>query len=438
MEKSYIEVKISDIIPYKYNNKKHKDRDVNEVIKSIKNNGDIAPMIIDENNVLLVWHGRLLAFKKLKYKTVKVLQVIGMTEEQKKDYRIRDNTTSFFSEFDFENIRNEILALWDEGGNLVWHLEWLDMFEGINFFENNWEYDESIEDEIIETQDTEKIEVKKWDIFKLWNHTLMCWSSTSWADVALLMNWQKADCVITDPPYLMNFSSAIDWKWNKSNKHNHRKIENDNLKWEEAQKFLQDFLQQIKSHCVWSYYIFFYRLWIDKMFKAMEVEKMTWRNLIIWKKDHLNLSPTDYKSIYEPIINWWADDYQPIFYGWNDEHNFYWRKWELDFIDWIQVSSILVNERTKSNDLHPTMKPITLLEKILNNSTRTANKVLDLFWGSGSTLIACEKKDRICYMMELDEKYCQTIIKRFYKVTNWTKPISCINRDIDFNFLKQE
>ena len=111
------------------------------------------------------------------------------------------------------------------------------------------------------------------------------------------------------------------------------------------------------------------------------------------------------------------------------------KKWEADFINVFQVSSVLENNRTRKNDLHPTMKPIELLEKILNNSTKTGDKVLDLFGWSWSTLIACEKKQRICYMMELTPEYCQTIIKRFYNVINWSKGIKCINRKVDFSFL---
>jgi len=433
IKKEFIFIKISEIKPYENNNKKHTEKDISEVVKSIKKNTDIAPMIIDEDNILIAGHGRLLAFKKLKYKEVQVLKISGLTENQKKDYRIRDNTTSLFSEFDFENIMKEVASLWEEGIGMVSHLEWLDIFSGLNFFQNE-EFIEEIQDEVPELPEEEKIEVKSWDIFKLWNHYLMCWSSTSSVDVEKLMNWNKADCVVTDPPYLMNFQWAMNWKWEKNMKH--KKIENDDLKWAEWQKFLEDFLFQVKKYCSWSFYIFFYRLWIDKMFKAMEAQKIRWRNLIIWKKEHINLSPTDYKSIYEPIIHWWADDYQPIFYWWNEEHNFYGKKWEADFINNFQVSSVLENNRTRKNDLHPTMKPIELLEKILNNSTKTWDKVLDLFWGSWSTLIACEKKQRVCYMMELTPEYCQVIIKRFYQVTSWSKNIECLNRKIDFSFLR--
>ena len=432
IKKEYLKIKISELKPYEKNNKKHKEKDISEVAKSIKESWYIAPVIIDENNVLLVGHGRLEALKKLKYKEVEVLQVSGLTENQKKKYRIKDNTTSLFAEFDFENILNEVMVLWEESVDMVSHLEGLDIFSGLNFFQNE-EFIEEIQDEVPELPEEEKIEVKTWDIFKLWNHYLMCWSSTSSVDVEKLMNWNKADCVVTDPPYLMDFQWAMNWKWEKNMKH--KKIENDDLKWEEGQKFLEDFLKQLKKHNSWSFYIFFYRLWIDKMFKAMEAQNMRWRNLIIWKKEHFNLSPTDYKSIYEPIIHWWADDYQPIFYWWNEEHNFYGKKWEADFINVFQVSSVLENNRTRKNDLHPTMKPIELLEKILNNSTKTGDKVLDLFGWSWSTLIACEKKQRTCYMMELTPEYCQTIIKRFHQVTNWSKEIKCINRKVDFSFL---
>nr|DAT00687.1 MAG TPA: ParB protein [Caudoviricetes sp.] len=111
IKKEFIFIKISEIKPYENNNKKHTEKDISEVVKSIKKNTDIAPMIIDEDNILIAGHGRLLAFKKLKYKEVQVLKISGLTENQKKDYRIRDNTTSLFSEFDFENIMKEVASL---------------------------------------------------------------------------------------------------------------------------------------------------------------------------------------------------------------------------------------------------------------------------------------------------------------------------------------
>lgn len=429
IKKQTITVKLKDLKAYKNNNKIHKDDDVDEVVKSIQKNGYIAPIIIDEENIILAGHGRKLALQKLGYKEIEVVKVSGLSEEQKKDYRIRDNTTALLADFDLENLRIELESLWDFSADILGHLDF-DLW--LNFWEEKT-FDETIEDEVPEIED-EEVVIKEGDIFQVWNHVLMCGSSTSSKDVNKLLNWQKVDCVITDPPYLMNFEWSI-WKGGKkSNKHNHKKIENDDLKWEEGQKFLQDFLKQIKENCSWSYYIFFYRLGIDKIFKAMESEKMKRRNLIIWKKNHFNLSPTDYKSIYEPIVNWWADDYQPIFYGWNEEHKFYGKKWESDVIDDIQISSVLENQKTLKNDLHPTMKPISLIVKLLNNSTKPKYRVWDLFGGSWSILIACEKKEIQCFMMELSPKYCQTTIKRFIQVTGGTQEVKCLNRKIDFNF----
>lgn len=155
LTKTYLDIEISKIQPYKNNNKIHTKKDINEVAKSIKKNSDLAPMIIDENNILIVGHGRLEAFKKLKYKTVKVLKVTGLSEKQKKDYRIRDNTTNLLSDFNFENIQKEIASLGEDSYDLLSHIDWLDGFEDINFLWNE-EYDESKEDEVPEREEWEK------------------------------------------------------------------------------------------------------------------------------------------------------------------------------------------------------------------------------------------------------------------------------------------
>lgn len=430
LKKEHINLKIWEILHYENNNKIHTDKDINEVIISIKKNWYIAPICVDEENILLAGHWRTLALAKMWHKEIEVIKVYWLSENQKKDYRIRDNTTSLLAEFNLDNLKIELESLWDFSKDIIDHLDfdlWLNFWDDKNF-------KEEIEDEVPEV---EKTEIKLWDYFKLWNHYLLCGNSTDEKDVKKLLNNTKVNMVLTDPPYLMNFEGSIGWDGKKSNIHNHKKIENDNLKGEEGQQFLRDFLKIIKNHCSWSYYIFFYRLWIDKIFNAMSNENMKWKNLIIWKKNHFNLSPSDYKSIYEPIVNGWADDYQPIFYWWNEEHKFYWKKGEADVINDIQITSVLESQKTLKNDLHPTMKPIALLEKILNNSSREGEKILDLFWWSGSTLIACEKKNRNCYMMELSPEYIQVIIQRFHDITWWSVKIECLNRKIDFSFLEK-
>ena len=147
-----------------------------------------------------------------------------------------------------------------------------------------------------------------------------------------------------------------------------------------------------------------------KAFLAILERGLRIRNVVIWRKNNITLSNSDYKSLYEPVIVGWADDYDPIFYGWNEDHLFYGRRGERDV--W-EVPSVWDIKRTKHNKQHPTMKPVSLSARAVLNSSQIDNTVLDLFGGSGSTLIACEQLDRTCYMMEIDPKYCDVIRKRY-------------------------
>lgn len=159
------------------------------------------------------------------------------------------------------------------------------------------------------------------------------------------------------------------------------------------------------------------------MFEAMSKTKLQWRNLIIWKKNNKNLSNSDYQSIYEPIFFGFADDYIPIVYGWNEDHKYYWQKGvQNDVIDDIPaLESVWEIDRTKVNDLHPTMKPVELIARCVMNSSRKGETVLDMFLGSGTTMIACHQLKRNCYGVELDPKYCQIIIDRIKKYDNSVK-----------------
>lgn len=411
LKKQTLTLKLKDLKAYERNNKIHKDEDVDEVVKSIQKNGYIAPIIVDENNIILAGHGRKLALQKLWHKQIEVVKVFWLSEEQKKDYRIRDNTTSLLAEFDLENLRIELESLWDFSSDILWHLDF-DLW--LNFWTEEKTFDETIEDEVPEIEDDE-IVIKEGDIFQVWKHRLMCWNSLNKNSIWKLMSWNKSDMVFTDPPYLMNFHWTPDttWKiWEAAKKH--KKIINDNLSEKQWNIFLDSLNNILKENNEWAFYITFYRLWIDKYFNSMERTWLKWRNLIVWDKWNFSLSNSDYKSQYEPIIYWW-----------NNTHKFYW---------WKNKKDIWNIERNKINDLHPTMKPIGLIEIALENSSKKWDKILDLFWWSWSTLIACEKKERKCFMMELDPKYVQTIIKRFQNVTWNTQEVKCLNRSLELNF----
>lgn len=431
LEKEFVSLSLSEIIPYEKNNRIHTSKDIDEIIKSITKDTYISPIIIDENNIIINGHWRKLALEKIWLKKVRVLRIYWMSEKQKKDARIRDNTTSFIAEFDIPNLRIELVELWDFSMDLI------DTFDS-DFWIDIWAedmadkvYNEEIEDEIPDI--SEQIFVKPGDIFQLWDHYLMCGDSTSEKDVSKLLNWKRAQMVLTDPPYLMEYEGSIWGDWKKSWK-KHKKIENDNLKWTAGLNFLSWFLGNVKKFCSWSFYIFFKESKIKYLLDAFEKVWLVWRKQIIWNKGHLNLSNSDYKSMYESVFYWFDDDYSPIYYWWNEDHNFYWKKNEVDILEY-PLSSIINSQRTQFNDLHPTMKPIALLVKILNNSSLSKHIILDLFSWSGSTIIACEKTNRICYAMELSPEYCQVDIKRFNDVTGWSKKIKCLNREFDFSFL---
>jgi DNA modification methylase len=212
------------------------------------------------------------------------------------------------------------------------------------------------------------------------------------------MEFGKADMVFTDPPYNMDFTGGIHADGSKSFNAKHGGIKNDKMSKTEAEDFFDAINAVIYAYCVGAFYITFYRLGIGEYWKSLERTNLKVRSLIIWDKGNHTLSNSDYMSKYEPI-----------FYGWTgDNHNFYGGNNGMDIWD---------IKRTAKNDLHPTMKPVELIEKALEDASKPNNVVLDLFGGSGSTLIACEKLGRKARLMELDPKYCDVIVKRWEDFT---------------------
>ena len=255
---------------------------------------------------------------------------------------------------------------------------------------------ETTEDEYIETDDIE-VTVKKGEIYQLGPHRLMCGDSTHDKDIQALMNNEKADMVFTDPPYLMGFTGNVHADGTKSFNAKHGAIQNDKMSREDGDQFILKIFKNIQHYNRGAYYVCFYRLGLDYIFRALDKLGNKYKALIIWNKGNHTLSNSDYMSKYEPIV-----------YGWFQEHNFYGDRSNFDIWD---------IPRTSKNDLHPTMKPIQLCSKAITNSSQKDDIVLDLFGGSGSTLIACEQLNRRCYTMELDEKYASVIIDRWEQFT---------------------
>lgn len=389
-------IDINKLIPATYNPRKDLKQDDAEYIK-IKNSivkfGFVSPLVINKDMTVIGGHQRLKVLKDLGITEVECI-VVDLDKTNEKALNIA---------------LNKIQGDWDEE-RLEALLQELKLEEfDINL--TGFDFDEvdemlkdisgSKEDDFDIDSAYEEIEepiTKPGDIWILGNHRLMCGDSTIQENIKKLMNNRKSDMVFTDPPYLMNFEGNVYADGSKSFNARYGKIKNDNMNREDGDKFILKMFEIIKKYNKGAYYVCFYRLGLDYIFRALDKLNNRYKALIIWNKGNHTLSNSDYMSKYEPII-----------YGWFQSHLFYGNRSNFDIWD---------IERTKKNELHPTMKPVDLVVEAIKNSSKVEDIILDLFGGSGTTLIAAEQMNRICYMMELEPKYCDVIVKRWEILTN--------------------
>ena len=380
-------VKISEVKLNPNNPRIIKDDKFKKLVQSVKDFPEmlnIRPIVVNQDMIILGGNMRFKACKEAGIKQVPIIKT-NLTEAQQREFLIKDNTSG--GEWDWEVLKNE----WDTEELDAWGLD-------IPTFETD-EILEAEEDDFDTTPPEEPITVLG-DLYEIGEHRLLCGDSTCSDTVAKLMNGEKADMVFTDPPYLMDFQGNVSWDEKNGTQPTynakHDSIKNDKMSKEDGENFLDAINANIQLFCIGAFYITFYRLGMDKYFASMTRTGLQCRSVIIWEKGNHTLSNSDYMSRYEPI-----------FYGWVDKHNFYGGKngmdvWQID--------------RTKKNELHPTMKPIPLCEKAINDASKKEDKVLDLFLGSGSTMVASHQLKRKCYGMELDPKYCDVIVKRMIKL----------------------
>lgn len=377
-------ININDLKKYHKNAKKHPKEQVKRIANSIKEFGMCDPIgVWGEDNLIIEGHGRLMALKKLGYKEAPIIRLDHLSEEQRKAYTLAHNKSAE-SEWDFEILAEELNSIVD--------IDMMDFGFDLSIDE---EEPKVIEDEVPEVPEEPK--AKYGDIYQLGNHRLMCGDSTDINDVEKLMNGEKSHMVFTDPPYLMGFEGNVHGDGTKSHNAKFGAIKNDKMSREDGDKFILDTFNMIKNFNEGAYYVCFYRLGLDYIFRALDTLDNRYKALIIWNKGNHTLSNSDYMSKYEPIV-----------YGWFNEHNFYGDRSNFDIWD---------IKRTKKNDLHPTMKPVELVEKAMLNSSKKGDIVLDLFGGSGTTLIVSEQLDRNAYVMELDPRYVDAIINRWENMT---------------------
>lgn len=377
---------LSRLVPYERNARVHSAEQVDQVAASIREFGFNNPILVASDDGIIAGHCRLAAAKQLGLTDVPVIVLDHLTDTQRRAYMLADNKLALNASWDEELLGDDDLSAAGDG--------------------------------LTDPDQVPEVEgdavTRLGDVWVLGQHRLVCGSALTDTDMAMLLQGKPADMVFIDPPYLMNYQGAIDGDGNTRSEHG--PITNDNLGKREGDAFLRDMAASLRQWCTGAWYVCFYRLGIDRLMQAMADSGLKWRNLIIWKKEHLNLSNSDYKAIYEPIVFGWMDDYTPVLYGWNHRHEFVGPKGAVDVLQ-IAVPSVWEIDRTKKNDLHPTMKPVALCEAAILNSSRTGQVVLDMFGGSGSTLIACEKNQRRARLIELEPRYCDVIIKRWQEFT---------------------
>ena len=379
-------IKTDKLIPY-VNNPRHNEDAVEKVMASIHEFGFKVPLVIDKNNVVVTGHTRLKAAKKLGIEEVPCVVADDLSDAQIKAFRIADNKVSEYAEWDEELLQVELEQLEE----LDFNLDSL----SIDFSDFDLDVGEDIKE--IEPEEVEIPEVpeepkaKLGDIYQLGNHRLMCGDSTSANDVKKLMNGEKADMVFTDPPYNCNYGNI------KHPKFKVREIENDNMSTEAFTSFCIDFTTNIKTYTKGCVYMCAGQGKDGRVMFTVADNILHNSTTIIWNKDRFTLGRGKYQNKYEPI-----------WFGWVENGS--------DFTEDRTITNVWDIKRPTASDLHPTMKPIELIATALNHNPKS-NSVLDLFGGSGSTLIACEQLNRKCYMMELDPHYVDVIIKRWEDYT---------------------
>lgn len=388
---------VADLIPYARNSRTHNEEQIAQIMASIKEFGFTNPILIGSDNVIIAGHGRLLAAQRLGLKEVPVIRLPDLTETQRKALVIADNKIALNAGWDEEMLALEMKELEESDFNLdILGFSEDELKELENFGESQTEA-KSEEDEIPEAP-AEPI-TKRGDVWILGEHRLMCGDITMFDDVRKLMRDDCAAMIFTDPPYNVNYGSTM-----KDSIRYHagtlggRKIMNDNLG-DGFPQFLTDSLSNLLMFCQGAAYVCMSSSELHTLYSAFIAAGGKWSTFIIWAKNTFTLGRADYQRQYEPIL-----------YGWNADKPHYWCG-DRD------QSDVWEYNKPVKNDLHPTMKPVELVERAVLNSSKSGDIVLDGFGGSGSTLIACEKNNRKARLMELDPKFCDVIVKRWEEYT---------------------
>ena len=381
-------IPLGKLVPYVNNARTHSPEQLTKLRSSLREFGFINPVIIDRDFNVIAGHGRIAAAKEEGITEVPCVFVDYLTEAQKKAYILADNRMALDAGWDEELLRIEIESL--QGADFDVSLTGFGEDEIADLFAGDGEKDVKDDDFDLSAALEKAAFVERGDIWTVGRHRLMCGDATSVEDVAALMDGKKANLIVTDPPYGVSFKSGSGLS-----------IQNDSMKGDEFYTFLYNSFSQMAAHLEngGAAYVFhadteglnFRKAFVDAGFHLAGV--------CIWVKNSLVLGRSDYQWQHEPVL-----------YGFlkNGKHPWYSDR---------KQTTIWNYDKPKRNKNHPTSKPLDLLGYPISNSSQENAIVIDTFGGSGSTMMACEQTDRICCMMELDEKYASVILRRYVEDT---------------------
>lgn len=434
---NYENLSISELKPAERNARRHQEKDIEAIKKSIQEFGFNDPIgVWGPENTIVEGHGRLQAAFELGLEEVPVVRLDHLTDEQRRAYALAHNRTAELSEWDLEVMDMELSEIFD-----------IDMdafgFDEFGPVENI----DDVEEDDFRPDIQEETRSKAGDIWILGNHRLICGDSTDPEVIQRLMDGKQADLFLTDPPYNVALGQNSNHPLRPSEARQlHRRtdgliIKNDS--WEDDDAFVA-FLEKTYTSALpaikdgGAFYIWHASNQAQNFIRACEETGMQIRQTLIWVKSNFALGRQDYQWRHEPCLYGWKDGAAHYFTP--DRRKSTVIEDQLDFtkmkkaelVEILQEifseefpTTVMHEDKPMASELHPTMKPIKLMARCIQNSTKKGEIVLDTFGGSGSTLMACEQLGRACYTVELDEKYCDVIIDRWEKFTGKTAVLAC-------------
>jgi DNA modification methylase len=403
VKKEHLQMGLEKLVKNPENAKLHRD---DLIEKSIQEVGYIDDIVVDEANMVMSGHGRLNALEKLGHKKVDVIKVSGLTKEQKEKYILLANKSVEAGGWDFESLKKKDWDLLQYAG---FESEELEAVFGIEVDEDDFKPPETGESAPVVT-------AKRGDVYQLDRHKLMCGDSTCLSDMEKLMDGKKARLIFTDPPYNVDYKSRANNSYDEG-KYGHIKNFDDNKTEKDCLQFYTDVLKNLYTVTTDDACIYWWYAQINIHINRQAFIDAGWRihQDVIWVKESPVLTRRDYMGLYEPCL-----------YGWKSGKKHYSHRlirnirdiWNLNFEDFVSLMDVWYEKRDNINEyVHPTQKPVRLSERALKLSSQKGDIVMDVFGGSGSTLMGCEQVDRICYMCELDPFYVDVIVRRYEEFT---------------------